>query len=286
MKQKVLILGCKGMLGQDLAKTFSADEKYEVVGCDIEDIDITDKKALEKKINQLKPSVIINAVGYNAVDKCEEDEAEFEKAMNINARAPKDLAQIAKNIDAVFVHYVSDYLFDGKKGEYAENDEKSPICKYGLSKSKGEDNVREVGGKYYLIRTSKLFGNPASSEDAKKSFFETMMNLAKDNKELKVVDSEKSCFTYTPDLAKATKELIEKKYDPGIYHIVNEGAVTWFEGLRKCFEIAGIEDVKLLPVGPEEFPRPAKRASSTILINTKFPKLRSYEDALREWLEK
>lgn len=284
MKQKVLILGCRGMLGQDLMKTFLADEKYEVVGWDIEDVDITDKKALEKKINELKPGIIINAVGYNAVDKCEEDEVEFQKAMAINAEAPRCLADIAKNTDATFVHYISDYLFDGEKGKYSESDEKNPICKYGISKSRGEDNVKSIGGKYYLIRTSKLFGNPAVSENSKKSFFETMMNLAKDNKTLKVVDSEKSCFTYTPDLANATKELIEEQYDFGIYHIINEEAATWFEGLKKCFEIVGIADVKLIPVSPEEFPRPAKRAASTVLLNTKFKKLRTYEDALREWI--
>jgi len=110
--------------------------------------------------------------------------------------------------------------------------------------------------------------------------------LAKTNKTLKVVDSERSCFTYVPDLAKATKELVEGDYEYGIYHIVNEGAVTWYEGLLKLFEIAGIKDVEIVPVGPDEFPRPAKRAKSTVLVNTRFPKLRSYEEAIREWLRK
>jgi dTDP-4-dehydrorhamnose reductase len=181
---------------------------------------------------------------------------------------------------------VTDYIFDGEKGEYIESDEKSPISKYGESKSRGEDNVKEVGGKYYLIRVSKLFGLPGKSENAKKSFFETMLSLAKDKKELRVIDSEKSCFTYVPDLARATKKLIEEEYDFGIYHLINEGAVTWYEGVLKLFEIARVEGVNVTPVSSSEFSRPAKRADSTVLINTKFPKLRNYEDAIIDWLDK
>jgi len=130
-----------------------------------------------------------------------------------------------------------------------------------------------------------LFGLPAQSENAKKSFFETILNLAKKKKELKVVNSEKSCFTYTPDLAEATKELIEKEYSYGVYHLINEGAVTWYEGALRLFELAGIKNIKVIPVGSEEFSRPAKRPLSSILINTKFPKLRNYEEAMKDWLK-
>ena len=283
--KKVLVIGAKGMLGGEIVWQFSQDENYEVLAWDFEEIDITDAESAKEKIKQEKPEVIINCAAYNNVDEAESAEG-FQKALALNAEAPKTLAKIAKEMDAIFVQYVTDYIFDGKRGEYTEDDEKSPISKYGESKALGEDNVREIGGKYYLIRVSKLFGLPGESENAKKSFFETMLNLAKDKKELKVIDSERSCFTYVPDLAKATKDLIEKNYDFGIYHLVNEGAVTWYEGVLKLFEIAGIEGVEVKPVGSDEFPRPAKRASSTVLISTKYPKLRNYEDAIKDWLEK
>lgn len=283
--KKALIIGAKGMLGQELASVFSAGSKYDVLAWDREEIDITDKAQLKKKIIPQRPDIIINAAAYNAVDKAEEDEAEFDLAKKLNSESPQNLAQMAKKIDAIFVQYVTDYLFDGEKGEYTEKDETSPISNYGISKARGEKNVQKVGGRYYLIRISKLFGNPGQSDAAKKSFFEIMLRLAKEKDELKVIDDEKSCFTYVPDLAKATKELVEDGYEYGIYHLINEGPVTWYEGVLKLFELAGVENVKVIPVASDEFPRPAKRASSTVLLNTKFPKLRHYEKALKEWLK-
>ena len=285
-KKKVIILGAKGMLGQELARVFSANESYEVLAWDREELDITDNVQAERKIISQKPNIIINAAAYNAVDKAEEDEKEFELAKKLNAQTPKNLAKIAKKAGAVFVQYVTDYLFDGRKGQYDEKDVPNPISNYGISKAIGEKNVQEVGGKYYLVRTSKLFGEPAQSADAKKSFFEVMLNLTKEKDELKVIDDEKSCFTYVPDLASATKKLVEGKFDFGVYHLVNENPATWLEGVSELFKIAGIKNVKVLPVSAEEFPRAAKRASSTVLLNTKFPKLRSYQAALREWLER
>ena len=281
--KKVIITGAKGMLGNDLVELFKKDRNYQVIGWDIKDIDITNKEQLEEKIYKKKPDIIINAAAYNAVDKCEEDEREFKLAKKINGDGPKFLAQVAKSVDAIFVHYVSDYVFDGVKGRYKEDDKTSPISNYGISKELGEKNVKKIDGSYYLIRTSKLFGKPAQSEDAKRSFFETMTNLAESNKELKVVEDEKSCFTYTPDLAQSTKQLIEGEYKYGIYHLVNEGAVTWYEGLMELFEIMNVKDVKLVPVRPGEFPRPAKRPRASVLVNTKFPKLRNYKEAIQDW---
>ncbi len=282
--KKIIIIGAKGMLGADLLKLFNEDANYQAIGWDIESIDITDANQVKEKVNKESPDFIINAAAYNAVDKCEEDKKEFKLAKKINGEGPKFLAEAAKNNSAIFIHYVSDYVFDGKKGVYKEDAKTNPISNYGISKELGEKNVQKAGGEHYLIRTSKLFGRPAQSKNAKKSFFETMLNLSKGNRELKAVDSEKSCFTYTPDLAEATKKLIEEKYPFGIYHLINEGAATWYEGLKKLFKIAKINNVAVRPVPSEEFPRPAKRPESSVLINTKFPKLRNYEETLHDWL--
>jgi dTDP-4-dehydrorhamnose reductase len=141
------------------------------------------------------------------------------------------------------------------------------------------------GLNFYLIRTSKLFGPKGKSKFAKPGFFDIMLELAKTKNELKVVHDEMSCFTHTPDLAKATYELIGKKADFGIYHIVNEGPATWFDGVNSLFSLTGSK-VNVVPIKMDDYPRPAKRPMYSVLKNTKFPKLRSYQEALKEYLNK
>lgn len=274
------------MLGKELVKVFYKDGKYDVQAWDRENLNLLNKKSVVDNVTLANPDLIINCAAFNDVDAAEESEDSFSLAKELNGEIPGLLAELAKKLDATFVQFVTDYIFDGKKGEYTEDDETSPISNYGTSKVMGEENVKTVGEKFYLIRVSKLFGDPGLSGAAKKSFFSVMLALAKDRDELKVVDDERSCFTYVVDLAQATKQLFEGKYEYGVYHLVNEGPATWYEGVLKLFEIADIQDVKVVPVGADEFPRPAKRASATVLVNTKFPKLRSYEEAMKEWLEK
>lgn len=282
--KKVIIIGSNGMLGQELVNVFNEGDSYDVIAWDIADIDITNQSEVETSMLKEMPDIIINAAAYNDVDGAEQDEQAYDMAKNVNGFAPKYLAKAAKKRGSIFVQYITDYVFDGKKEKYYEEDLTNPISRYGKSKEMGEKNVQSIGGSYYLIRISKLFGKPGVGENVKKSFFEVMLNVARQKNNVKVVDGEKSCFTYAPDCAKATKELIEKNYSFGIYHLVNEGAVTWFEAAKKLFEITG-KKTSVIPVGPDEFPRKAKRPHSSILVNTKFPKLRHYEKALSEWLK-
>jgi dTDP-4-dehydrorhamnose reductase len=322
--KKILIIGAKGMLGQELVKAFKHDKDYETIGWDKEEIDITNTKEAEKKIKELKPNIIINAAAYNDVDKCE-DEKEFKLAKKINGTAPGKLAEIAKKLKAVFVHYSSDYVFGGNLPEieepqgplrldteehrrieascshscgscglhagfmpkigYLEESKPKPINNYGKSKLLGEKNVEKIGGKYYIIRTSKLFGKPGSGEGAKKSFFDIMLELGRKNKSVRVIDDETSCFTYAPDLAKKTKEILEASKTPGIYHVTNSDSCTWYEAVLELYSQSGIK-AKVKPVTAEEFPRPAKRASISTLLNTKLNPLRSYKIALKEYLKK
>ena len=284
---EVLILGAKGNLGSQLVKIFFADKDYKIIAWDKEEIDITDKELVFKKIRELKPDIIINAAAYNAVDKCEEDEKEFELAEKINVEAVGYLVEACLETGAVLVHYSSDYVFAGDKKEgYKEDDEPNPINKYGETKLAGEQEVIKKSGqglKYYLIRTSKLFGPKAESEGAKPSFFDLMLDLAKKKKELDVVNEEVSGFTYTPDLARATKKLLESDKGYGIYHITNVGRATWYETAIELFKITG-KKIKINPVSGDKFPRPAKRPSYSVLINTKFGMQRDWKDALREYL--
>jgi dTDP-4-dehydrorhamnose reductase len=284
-KRKALILGAKGMLGAELERVYREDEGYDVTAWDVEDIDVTDFASAEEKIRAVAPSLIINAVAYNAVDACEEDEEEYRKAIVLNAEVPGFLARIAKDMDVTLIHYSTDYVFDGESGDgYAEDDKPRPISKYGTSKREGEKQVIAADGKYYLIRLSKLFGKPAASAMAKGSFFEKMLEAAKGKTEVTAVDDERSCFTYAPDLALASKvlEMYAKPY--GIYHLVNEGAVTWYEAAGELFRLAGT-DVVVKPVSADAFPRPAKRPHASVLRNTKFIEFRPYAEALQEFLE-
>lgn len=306
-EKKILIIGAKGMLGQELVKVFQKDRDFEVFAWDKDEIDIAKEKDLKLKIEKLKPKIIINSAAYNAVDKCEEKK-EYEIAKKINGLAPGNLAKIAKKINAILVHYSTDYVFDGfpeipepdgcthscmlcglhagfkPQIGFKENDKPNPINKYGKSKLLGEVNVKKNTKKYYIIRPSKIFGKPAQIEGAKRSFFDVMLEAGKKNKSVKVVDEEVSCFTYAPDLAKKTKEIIEAKKPFGIYHVVNSEPCTWYEAVLELYQQAKIK-TKVIPIGSEEFPRPAKRPAYSVLLNTKLNPLRSYKEALKEYLK-
>ncbi len=279
----ILILGAQGNLGAQLVSVFGS----EAIAWDREDLDITDRDKVLEKISGLKPEVIINATAYNAVDKCESDPAELDLAKKLNGAAVGYLAEAALVTGAILIHYSTDYVFNGEADGYREEAIPNPINNYGRTKLLGEQELSKKsvqGLKYYLIRTSKLFGPKGPAAVSKPSFFDLMLGLSKDREELKAVDEELSCFTYTADLASATKDLLEKGYPYGIYHIVNSHPATWYEAVSSLFAIAGI-NVKLVAVKGVDFPRPAQRPKCSVLINTKFPPLRDYQVALREYLK-
>ena len=167
---------------------------------------------------------------------------------------------------------------------FDENAKPKPVSNYGRSKLMGEKEVAKNAKNYYIIRLSKLFGKPAQSEAAKRSFFDVMLEVGKKNKEVKAVDEETSCFTYAPDLAKKTKEIIEAKKPSGIYHVVNSEPCTWYEAVLELYQQAKLK-TKVVPVPGSEFPRPAQRPYFSVLLNTKLNPLRSYKDALREYMK-
>ncbi|MFH1661548.1 MAG: dTDP-4-dehydrorhamnose reductase [Candidatus Falkowbacteria bacterium] len=294
---KILIIGARGNLGVQLVKIFSSD--HEIFDWDRSEIDITDREMVFEKVKELNPDVIINSAAYNAVDLCEDDEKHFELAKKLNGDAVGYLADASIAINAILIHYSSDYVFGGNKKEgYRENDKPNPISKYGETKLMGEQELikREDNNlKFYLIRTSKLFGPKGESEVApppprlrrtrKPSFFDIMLKMAEDRDEIDVVKEEMSCFTYTIDLAKATKKLVENNYKYGIYHVVNSSPCAWYDAAKELFSIANI-NIKVNPVSGDKFPRPAKRPKYSILLSTKFEHLRDYKEALKEYLNK
>lgn len=284
--RKILILGAKGSLGTQLLEIFAKDN--EVLGWDKSEVDITDRELILKKLGEVKPELVINAAAYNAVDKCEDNDEEYELAKRINIDGPKFLAQACLKIGATLVHYSTDYVFDGKKKSgYEETGEPRPINRYGKTKFHGEKRILELSGqglKWHLIRTSKLFGPRGSSEMAKPNFFDIMLEQSRHRPSLKAVDDEISCFTYTPDLAKATRELIDRGQGYGVYHLINGGPCAWHEAAVELFKLAGIE-IEVEPIASDKLARPAKRPKYSALLNTKLPPLRDYREALREYLK-
>ena len=268
------------MLGQELVREFSGNGN-EVLTWDKEEIDITKKEEVNKKISDLKPEIIINAAAYNAVDKIEEGEKELAEA--VNGYAVGNLSESSEAVGATLIHFSTDYVFEGKEIDgYKEDDEPRPQSVYAASKRLGEEQLKNE--KYYLIRTSRLFGKPATSEGAKKSFVDVMLKCAEERDCLELVDEEVSSPTYVLDLAKRTREIIEWKKPFGIYHITNSGGCTWYGWAKKIFELSG-KSIKLAPVGAERFPRPAKRPKYSVLLNTKLPPMRKWEEALLDYLK-
>ena len=276
---KVLIIGARGMLGRELARIFKDSNPLL---WDKKEVDITNQGQVKQLIIDKSPDLIINAAAYTDVDASESNQ---KLAGLINGKAVGYLSETASEIGAVFVHYSSDYVFNGKNEQgYREDDQPSnPINVYGRSKILGEKLLQDNCKKHYLIRSSGLFGKYG------RNFVDTILKLAKSQKEVKVVNDQFLKPTYAPDLAKVTKELIDKKHKFGIYHLINEKAVNWYDFAREiCQVYSDVNKVKLGGIRPclsKEFSRPAKRPKYSVLLNTKIKPLRPWPEALREYLE-
>ncbi len=279
---KVLILGAQGNLGCCLQESF---KQFDLSAWDRSELDLSNLVGLKRLIDFYKPQVVINAAAYNAVDLCEQSDKEYEQALILNRDLPAFLADWCLERQAILVHYSTDYVFSNDAPNFLgffEKDRPNPINRYGQSKLAGEEKILSLaphGLNFYLIRSSKLFGPQGKSPSAKPSFFDLMLDLAKNKPEIKIVDGERSCFTYTPDLAQATYSLLQDRANSGIYHFVNEDPATWLEGAQELFKIFQLEP-KIIPVTSQELARPAKRANSSVLINSRRPKLRSFKQAL------
>jgi len=271
---KVLLLGAGGMLGHALVRQL-ADQDM-VVG-DLPDFDITDFKSLNKKIREIKPEILINCAAYTDVDACE---ANAKLAEKVNGAAIANLAKICSELDIILIHYSTDYVFDGEKKQGVIEDwPAKPINEYGRGKHLGEKNLTAGYDKYYLIRTSGLYGEHG------KNFVDSILSAAESKPELKVVNDQFTSTTYTDDLAKATREIIEQRPAFGIYHRTNSGSGSWYDFAKKIKELAGFT-AKIVPVSSDDYKRPAQRPKFSKLINTKLKELRPWEEALEEYLSK
>jgi dTDP-4-dehydrorhamnose reductase len=273
--ENVLILGVRGMLGGQLRGLYPM-----ATGWDIEDLNVLDFDALRARVEALAPGAILNCVAFNDVDGAEDRP---EQAFALNAEFPGKLARLAAERGIPLVHYSTNYVFDGARGEYAETDAPAPLSAYGRSKLGGEQAVAAAGGRCYVVRTSVIFGPKGESGLSKRSFVDLMLDLASGRDVIQAVDDEINSLTYAPDLARATHRLLEDAPAAGVYHLANEGAASWCDFAREIFRIAA-RKVTVVPVSSAHFPRKARRPARAVLVNTRRPRLRPWQESLSELL--
>jgi dTDP-4-dehydrorhamnose reductase len=277
---KIMITGAQGQLGQELKEVLGKERKNEVTGLGHRELDVTKLDELKQAAQNNLPEVIIHAAANTNVDQCELDQ---DSAYLVNALGTRNVAVVASMVGAKLVYMSTDYVFSGKLGRpYTEFDEPEPLNVYGRSKLAGERFVVSLGSRYFIIRTSWLYGPHG------KNFVQTMLNLGREKDEIAVVNDQVGSPTYTKDLANFINWLIKTELY-GIYHASNKGECSWFDFARKIFYLAGLKHIKVRPVTSKEINRPAPRPAYSVLDNyclrlSGLPGLRPWPEALADFL--
>lgn len=274
----VLITGILGQLGFDLAKEFTK-RGVEYIAPSLEELELTTEAGAKNFILEKKPETVVHCAAYTAVDKAE---SEAEIALTVNGMGTRWIAEACREIGAKMIYISTDYVFGGDgKIPYEVNDEKNPVNVYGRSKLLGEDAVHALVEKFFIVRTSWVFGINGNN------FIKTMLRLGETKKKLNVVNDQIGSPTYTPDLSRLLADMAASdKY--GIYHATNEGFCSWADFAREIFEQAGL-DVEVDGVPTIEYPTPARRPfnsrlSKKSLDEAGFDRLPPWQDALKRYL--
>ncbi|NOX21211.1 MAG: dTDP-4-dehydrorhamnose reductase [Nitrospirae bacterium] len=282
MPDRVAVIGARGMLGQDLCLELS-NEGFDVVALGHEDIEITGRDETIAKIKELKPLYVVNVAAYTRVDDAEKHR---EQAYRVNGLGVQNLALACSESKALLCHVSTDYVFSGNSNQpYTPFDTTSPINFYGLSKLSGEQFIRDMLERFYIVRTSWLYAHHG------RNFVRTILRLASERDTLKVVDDQIGSPTWTVTLSKGIIRIIRSGAF-GIHHVTDrtEGGISWYRFACEIIKLKGLK-TEVKPISTSEYPTPAKRPRYSVLdlffteVSTGF-KAPHWIDSLRECLKR
>ncbi len=266
----LLLIGASGQVGQELKQTLTG--VGEVVAVGRQELDLTDVDSLRHRIAAVKPDVLVNAAAYTAVDKAESD---IELANAVNAIAPTVMAEEVQRLEGMLIHISTDYVFNGKKSSpYLEDDLPHPLGIYGKSKLLGEDGVRQSCDNHIILRTAWVYG-----AKGKGNFVKTMLRLASEREELRVVSDQIGSPTWAGDIAAAIAQLIyleasDNPPESGTYHFTNSGVASWYDFAVAIFEEAktlgaSLPIKQVIPITTADYPTPTERPAYSVLSSQK-----------------
>ncbi len=282
---RIAVTGANGQLGTDVCSVFR-EAGHTVTALTHEDVEIADQQQVTAALGNIKPDVVINTAAVHNVEACEADP---DQAFRVNAVGTRNLAIGCEAVSARFMHISTDYVFDGaKRAPYVETDAPGPLNVYANSKVAGEFFALCESSRHYVVRVSGLFGSSPCRAKGGRNFVTTMLKLASERDEVRVVDDEFVSPTYTIDAARQLLHLLGTD-SFGIYHMTGEGSCSWHEFAAKIFEHSDDVNVKLSKAEPGEFPVKVRRPMYTVLSNSAMqsaglPTMPSWEDGLRRFL--
>lgn len=271
---KVLVTGAGGQLGLELSELL-AGAGHEAAAFGRGELDIADAPAVERVLEEQLPDLIVNAAAYTDVDGCE---TEAETAYRVNALGPRNLAQHGERLGCELLHVSTNYVFDGESERaYAPDDLPRPVSSYGRTKLAGEEYVKGLCRRWYIVRSAGVYGRGHN-------FVRTMLRVGAERDSLKVKADEYISPTYAKDLAQGILRVAEDGLY-GTYHVTSSGSCSWYEFAREIFTLSGTE-VEVSPVPGSEYPLPAPRPANGVLSPLGSPGLRHWREALAEYLDR
>ncbi|MBU5677956.1 dTDP-4-dehydrorhamnose reductase [Alkaliphilus sp. MSJ-5] len=270
---KICILGGSGQLGYELSKDLEKLD-FDIVSLRRKDLDITNLDSCYEILNSIRPEFVIHAAAYTDIDGCEKTP---DLAYSVNTNGTENITKAVEKIGTKLIYVSTDHVFDGVKGSsYNEYDTPNPINVYGMSKYNGELIVKKNLEKYFIVRTSSIFGHRS------KNLIKAITNLTNTNTILNIISDQKRSPTYSADFSTALIQLLNNE-DYGIYHLVNKGSCSWYEFVQYIFKIKEME-VKVVPINSKDLQLMAKRPENISLNNSSYIRLRSWEEAVEEYL--
>ncbi|MEK9155340.1 MAG: NAD(P)-dependent oxidoreductase [Patescibacteria group bacterium] len=275
---RILLFGASGRLGTAIQRVLPHHEYLAPTGSEV---DLTNREVVEAYIDAHPVDVIVNCAAYNDVNGAE---AKPDLADALNGYGPGFIATAAAKQNIPVVHFSTDYVFDGTQQDgYVESDVPNPESAYARSKRLGETEVLAKNPRSYVIRTSRLYGLPGTDPGAKRSFVEIVIDLAKEKPTFDINNSEVSSPTFVDDMARHLEAHIFTFPNPGIYHMANEGGCTWYEWASTTAAILNLP-VTIAPRDPVLNVQTVKKPAYSILLSTKTPPMRSWQEALEDFL--